>query len=122
MRYLTVLRVVVRLQAVVLLGQAVTAGRLLSTPDGRDAHAMSAVIVVAVGLVQLVAAFLVWRPGRGNPRFIASSVLQLGLAALQFVLADAHNKTLHVPVGVLLFGVSIMLAMQVWRRPVEVPA
>jgi hypothetical protein len=122
MRWLMILRAAVTLQAVALLVQAVTAGRLLSSPDGRDAHAATAVIVTATVLLQLVAAALYWRPGRGNPRILVSSILQLPFVAAQFMLADAHNKLLHVPVGVLLFGFSMLLVGQVWRRPEEVPA
>lgn len=122
MRFLMFLRVAVTLQAVVLLLQALTAGRLLSSPDGRDAHAATAVMVMAAVLLQLVAAALFWRPGRGTPRYLVSSVLQLGFAMLQFALAETHNKLLHVPVGVLMFGFSMLLASQVWRRPSVVPA
>lgn len=122
MRFLMFLRVAVTLQAVVLLLQALTAGRLLSSPDGRDAHAATAVMVMAAVLLQLIAAALFWRPGRGTPRYLVSSVLQLGFAMLQFALAETHNKLLHVPVGVLMFGFSMLLASQVWRRPSVVPA
>jgi hypothetical protein len=121
-RFLMFLRVAVTLQAVVLLVQALTAGRLLSSPDGRDAHAATAVMVMAAVLLQLVAAALFWRPGRGTPRYLVSSGLQLGFAMLQFALAETHNKLLHVPVGVLMFGFSMLLVGQVWRPPSAVSA
>ncbi|MBG0826681.1 hypothetical protein HS041_02690 [Planomonospora sp. ID67723] len=113
-RFLPLLRTAIVLQAVAFLVQAITAGLLLSSPDGRMLHGISAVAAVLTGLLHLVAAILVWRPGGGRPGPIASASALLVLTLVQMVLGMAHMKALHVPVGVVMFGVSVMRLTQVW--------
>ncbi|GAA4923614.1 hypothetical protein HD597_011171 [Nonomuraea thailandensis] len=119
-RFLPAMRVTVILQALTLLVQAVTAGTLLSSPDGRMLHGLTALVVVGTAAVQLLVAILVWRPGGGSPGFIANSAFMLVLSLAAAALGDAHVPELHVPLGVLLFGGSVMLIMRAWSgRPGE---
>ncbi|MQY05461.1 hypothetical protein [Actinomadura macrotermitis] len=109
------MRVTVAVQAAVILAQAFTAGLLLSSvPEGRTLHsALTGAVLLAV-VANLVAAALVWRRGGGSPRVVAQSVPMVVFTVLQAALGATHVRELHVPLGVLMFGASVMLAMRVW--------
>ncbi|RVX45876.1 hypothetical protein EDD27_8701 [Nonomuraea polychroma] len=111
------LRAVAALHVVALLFQAVTAGLLLSSPGGRALHMTSGVALVIIGLLHLVVAILVWRPGGGSPRFIAPAALLLVFTIVAAILGVAHVKTVHLPLGVLLFGGGVMQLSRVLGRP-----
>ncbi|GIH75665.1 hypothetical protein [Planobispora longispora] len=113
-RFLPLLRAAVALQAVAILVQAITAGLLLSSPGGRTLHAASAGVLLLAGLLHLAAAVLVWRPGGGPPRAIAPAAGLLVATLVEMALGMAHLKALHVPVGVLMFGGSVVRLVQVW--------
>ncbi|MFI7707305.1 hypothetical protein [Nonomuraea sp. NPDC049480] len=98
------LRAVVILHVVAFLFQAVTAGMLLSAPGGRALHTLSGGVLIVIGLLHLVVAILVWRPGGGSPRFIAVAALLLAFTVLAAILGMAGVKIAHLPLGVLLFG------------------
>ncbi|GAA3442890.1 hypothetical protein [Planomonospora venezuelensis] len=115
-RFFPFLRAAIALQAAMILIQAVTAGLLLSSPGGRTVHGISAVAVLAAGLLHLAAAILVWRPGGGPARTVAPAAgLLIGTLA-EMAFGVMHLKTLHVPVGVLMFGGSVMLLARVMPR------
>ncbi|MEU0519942.1 hypothetical protein [Streptosporangium sp. NPDC006007] len=114
-RTLTVLRIVVALNAVAILVQAVTAGRLLNG-GAAGAHAMGAGAVHLLGLVQLVAAVVLWRPGRGPGRPALASLALLLLGFAQSAVGGAGNTALHVPFGVTLFGGVVAMVVWTWPR------
>ncbi|WP_196444325.1 hypothetical protein [Planomonospora sp. ID67723] len=116
------LRVAIILQTLALFAAPITAGLLLSSPHGRALHSAAAYGVFAVALLHLVAAILVWRPGGGSPRPILYAVGFLGLTLAQTALGIAQVKTLHVPLGVLLFGMSVLQLSRVSVRPRPVAA
>ncbi|MFD8530760.1 hypothetical protein ACFV0L_25390 [Streptosporangium canum] len=103
------LRIAITAQTVALLLQAVTAGLLLASPGGRAAHNAMAVGVVVTVLLYLVATLVSRRAGAILP---AAGMLVMTLA--QMALGMAHVKTLHVPLGVLMFGVSTVQLTRVW--------
>ncbi|MDP9869884.1 MULTISPECIES: hypothetical protein [Streptosporangium] len=103
------LRIAITAQTVALLLQAVTAGLLLASPGGRTAHSAAAVGVVVTVLLNLGAA-LVSR--RSSAILSAAGMLVMTLA--QMALGIAHMKSLHVPLGVLMFGVSMVQLARVW--------
>ncbi|HUR01913.1 MAG TPA: hypothetical protein VM347_05195, partial [Nonomuraea sp.] len=107
-KFFPLLRVMAIVQAAAFLVQAVTAGQLLSSPGGRALHAATAVAALAVGVLNLIAAILVWRPGGGSARFVGTAAFTLAITVVQAALGIAHVKALHVPLGVLLFGSSVM--------------
>ncbi|MGP3959889.1 hypothetical protein ACTWPT_28150 [Nonomuraea sp. 3N208] len=111
------LRAVVVLHVVALLFQAVTAGMLLSTPGGRALHMLSGVVLVVIGLLHLIMAILVWRPGGASARFIAPAAGLLVFTIVAAILGIAHVKTVHLPLGVLLFGGGVMQLSRVLARP-----
>ncbi|WP_206641576.1 hypothetical protein [Nonomuraea polychroma] len=111
------LRAVVVLHVVALLFQAVTAGMLLSSPGGRALHMSSGIALAVIGLLHLVVAVLVWRPGGGSARFIAPAALLLVFTIVASTLGEMGAKTLHVPLGVLLFGGGVAQLFRVLARP-----
>ncbi len=108
------LRIAITLQTVAVFVQAITAGLLLSSPHGGALHSAGAYTAFVVTLAHLVVAILVWRPGGGSPRPILYAVGFLGLVLAQVALGIAHVKTLHVPLGVLMFGMSVLQLVWIW--------
>jgi hypothetical protein len=108
------LRVAITLQTLLLFVQAITAGLLLSSPDARALHSAGAYGLFTVGLLHLVAAILVWRPGGGSPTPLLYAVGFFGLTLAQIALGIGHVKTLHVPLGVLMFGMSVLQFSRIW--------
>ncbi|MEU6781613.1 hypothetical protein ABZ912_20610 [Nonomuraea angiospora] len=112
--YVTAFKAVVVLNTLSVLAQAVTAGQLMSG-GGAGAHGMGAFAVHVLGLLQLVAAVLLWRPGRGPgwPALVGLAVLLLGFA--QSALGGSGVLAVHVPLGMTLFGLSVWLLVWAWR-------
>ncbi|GAA2803702.1 hypothetical protein [Streptomyces showdoensis] len=107
-RTLTFLRVSVALQTVTLFLQATTAGLLLATSYGELLHGIGARVMYGASMLYLLAAVLAWRPGGGGPRPILYASGFLLLASAQVVLGIAHVPEVHVPLGVLMFGLSVL--------------
>ncbi|MEV4552466.1 hypothetical protein [Nonomuraea wenchangensis] len=103
------LRIAITAQTAALLLQAVTAGLLLASPGGRTAHSATALAVAATVLLHLVAALVSRRRGA-----ILPAVGMLVMTLTQVALGMAHVKSLHVPLGVLMFGISTVRLAQVW--------
>ena len=97
-------------QTLAVFLSAVTAGLLLTTKAGHPLHSAAAYTVFGVAVVQVIAAVLAWRPGGGSPRPIGFAVGFLVLVLAQVALGIAHVKVVHVPLGVLLFGLSLLSA------------
>ncbi|MFE3448671.1 hypothetical protein ACFXJ8_07000 [Nonomuraea sp. NPDC059194] len=102
-------RIAITAQTVALLLQAVTAGLLLSSPGGRAAHSLFAVGVAAAVLLHLVAALVTRRMSAILP---AAGMLVATLA--QMALGMAHIKAAHVPLGVVMFGASMVQLSRAW--------
>ncbi|GAA4936689.1 hypothetical protein HD597_010456 [Nonomuraea thailandensis] len=111
------LKAVAVLHVVALLFQAVTAGMLLSSPGGRALHGASAMALAVIGLLHLVAAILVRWPGGGPARFIGPAAGLLVFTIVAMVLGIMHVKTVHLPLGVLLFGGGVAQLIRVMARP-----
>jgi heme A synthase len=114
----TFLRFTIGLQTLAVLLSSVTAGLLLTTPNGHSLHSAAAYTVFVVAMVHVLAAVLAWRPGGGSPRPIVSATVFLGLVLAQVALGIAHVTVVHVPLGVLLFGASLL---QLSRRSACLP-
>ncbi|MFI5668031.1 hypothetical protein [Streptomyces sp. NPDC051704] len=104
----TFLRVSIALQTLALFFQAATAGLLLSTSYGETLHGVGARVMYGASMLYVLAAVLAWRPGGGSPRPILYASGFLALASVQVVLGIAHVPALHVPLGVLMFGLSVL--------------
>ncbi|MEV8585727.1 hypothetical protein [Streptomyces sp. NPDC051180] len=109
----TFLQVSIALQTVTLFFQAATAGLLLSSSHGELLHGVGARVMYGATMLYVLAAVLAWRPGGGSPRPILYSSGFLVLASVQVVLGIAHQPALHVPLGVLMFGLSVLALGQV---------
>ncbi|MFJ3909957.1 hypothetical protein [Streptomyces vinaceus] len=104
----TFLRVSIALQTLAVFFQAATAGLLLSTSYGETLHGVGARVMYGASMLYLLAAILAWRPGGGSPRPILYASGFLALASVQVVLGVAHIPSFHVPLGVLMFGLSLL--------------
>lgn len=104
----TFLQVSIALQTLTLFLQAASAGLLLSTSYGATLHDVGSRVMYGASMLYVLAAVLAWRPGGGSPRPVLYSSGFLILASVQVVLGIAHMPALHVPLGVLMFGLSIL--------------
>ncbi|MFI5584793.1 hypothetical protein ACIA5G_07175 [Amycolatopsis sp. NPDC051758] len=104
----TFLRVTIGLQTFAVFLSPVTAGLLMTTPNGHVLHSAAAYTVFVLAMVHVLAAVLAWRPGGGSPRPIGSAAVFLGLVLAQVLLGIAHVTVVHVPLGVALFGFSLL--------------
>ncbi|MFE9629536.1 hypothetical protein [Streptomyces sp. NPDC006463] len=107
-KFLTFMRAAIALQTAAIFFQAATAGLLLSSQHGEALHGAGARVMYAATMLYVLTAILLWRPGGGSPVPILYSVGFLALASVQVVLGIAHEATLHVPLGVLMFGLSVL--------------
>ncbi|MFF1512203.1 hypothetical protein [Streptomyces sp. NPDC058326] len=105
---LTFLRVAIGLQTLALAFQAATAGMLLSSSLGALLHDVGSRVMYGASMLYVLAAILAWRPGGGSPRPLLYASGFLVLASVQVVLGIAHMPSLHVPLGVLMFGLSLL--------------
>ncbi|MER7538871.1 hypothetical protein ABTX77_29385 [Streptomyces sp. NPDC097704] len=109
----TFLQVSIALQTLTLFFQASTAGLLLTSSQGEVLHGVGARVMYGATMLYVLAAILAWKPGGGSPRPILYSTGFLVLASVQVVLGVAHKPALHVPLGVLMFGLSVLALGQV---------
>ncbi|MFE9564246.1 hypothetical protein ACFYM0_24415 [Streptomyces sp. NPDC006487] len=101
-------QVAIALQTLALFFQAVTAGMLLSSSLGHALHDAGSKVMYGASMLYVLAAILAWRPGGGSPRPILYASGFLVLASAQVVLGIAHMPSLHVPLGILMFGLSVL--------------
>ncbi|MEU3387334.1 hypothetical protein [Streptomyces albidoflavus] len=101
------LRTALALQALTILVQAVSAGLLLSTEYGEVLHGVGARVMYGASMLYLLAAVLAWKPGGGSPKAVWHASGFLVPASVQVVSGIAHLSSLHVPLGVLMFGASL---------------
>ncbi|MEV0450317.1 hypothetical protein [Streptomyces sp. NPDC050600] len=105
---ITFLRVTAALQTLTLFFQATTAGILLTSSHGELLHGIGARVMYGASMLYLLAAILAWRPGGGSPRPILYATGFLLLASAQVILGIARVPSVHVPLGVLMFGLSVL--------------
>ncbi|MFD3699843.1 hypothetical protein ACFWUZ_27605 [Streptomyces sp. NPDC058646] len=109
----TFLQVAMALQTLAIFFQAATAGILLSSSYGQALHDAGSRVMYGASMLYVLAAILAWRPGGGSPRPILYASGFLVLASVQVVLGIAHVSSLHVPLGILMFGLSMLELGQV---------
>jgi hypothetical protein len=110
-------RVVLVLQIAVVLAQAVTAGLMLTAHTGRPLHSAGGYALFGLALAHLLLAVLAWRPGGGSPAPILYAAGFLGVVVAQVYIGIAHLLVLHVPLGLLLFGASLLYLARMVRVP-----
>ncbi|MEF3114673.1 hypothetical protein [Streptomyces chrestomyceticus] len=102
------LQTAMALQTLTLFLQAVSAGLLLTSPFGATLHSAGARVMYGASMLCVLAAVLAWKPGGGPARPIWHASGLLVLASAQVVLGIAHVPSVHVPLGVLMFGLSVL--------------
>ncbi|HEY3502844.1 MAG TPA: hypothetical protein VGN37_08705 [Actinocatenispora sp.] len=113
----TFVQVSVALQTTAIFFQAVTAGVLLASAHGEVLHSVGARVMYGASMLYVLAAILAWKPGGGSPRPILYAAGFLVLASVQVVLGIAHVPAVHVPLGILMFGFSLLvLGLDLSRR------
>ncbi|MEV0823113.1 hypothetical protein [Nonomuraea rubra] len=112
---LAFLRTAIALQTLAVFAAPVTAGLLLTTPGGHVLHSAAAYSVFGVAVVHVAAAVLAWRPGGGSPGPILNAAGFLAATLAQVALGIAHVTTLHIPLGVLMFGLSLLQLSRVLK-------
>ncbi|MET9698857.1 hypothetical protein ABZY31_18285 [Streptomyces sp. NPDC006529] len=111
-------QVAISLQTVATFFQAATAGLLLTSVHGELLHGVGARVMYGASMLYVLAAILAWRPGGGSPRPVLYATGFLVLASAQVLLGIARVASLHVPLGVLMFGLSVLaLAREYFTRP-----
>lgn len=102
------LQIAMALQTLTIFLQAASAGLLLSSPFGATLHSAGARVMYGASMLCVLAAVLAWKPGGGPTRPIWHASGFLVLASAQVVLGIAHVPSVHVPLGVLMFGLSVL--------------
>ncbi|MEU3844076.1 hypothetical protein AB0E88_29130 [Streptomyces sp. NPDC028635] len=102
------LRIALAAQTLTIFLQAVSAGLLLTSSYGQTLHGVGARVMYAASMLYVLAAVLAWKPGGDSPRPILYASGFLALASVQVVLGIAHVPSVHVPLGVLMFGLSVL--------------
>jgi len=116
--FLIALRSAITVQTAVTFAAAIAAGLLLSVPGGKALHSATSYTLFVVAVVHVAIAVLAWRPGGGPGAPAVSAVVFLLGVSGQVALGLAHLKAFHVPLGVLLFGVTVLQCAWAWTyRP-----
>ncbi|MFI1258663.1 hypothetical protein ACH4U6_33460 [Streptomyces netropsis] len=102
------LQIAIALQTLTIFLQAVSAGLLLTAPYGETLHSVGARVMYGASMLYVLAAVLAWKPGGGSPRPVRHASGFLVLASVQVVLGVAHVPSVHLPLGVLMFGLSVL--------------
>ena len=102
------LKIAVALQTLTIFLQAVSAGLLLTSSYGQTLHSAGARVMYGASMLYVLAAVLAWKPGGGSPRPVWHASGFLVLASVQVVLGIAHVPSVHLPLGVLMFGLSLL--------------
>ncbi|MFD8703374.1 hypothetical protein ACFV1W_12205 [Kitasatospora sp. NPDC059648] len=107
-RSFPLLRMAIALQTLTVFLQAVSAGLLLTSSYGETLHSAGARVMYGASMLHVLAAVLAWKPGGGPLRPVWQASGFLVLASVQVVLGIAHVPAVHLPLGVLMFGLSVL--------------
>ena len=104
--------------ALLVIAQATSAGTFLSGRRWALAlHREMALTVISwLALLTVAAAVLAWRPGRHSGTPAVLSVVGLVGIGLQIAMGFARDLSVHLPLGVVLFGIYLWIALGRDRR------
>ncbi|MBK3557526.1 hypothetical protein JHN55_13495 [Streptomyces sp. MBT56] len=102
------LRIAIALQTLTIFLQAASSGLLMTSAYGEVLHNAGARVMYGASMLYVLAAVLAWKPGGGSPRPIGHAVGFLVLASVQVAVGIAHLPSVHLPLGVLMFGLSVL--------------
>lgn len=115
------LRVIVLLIAVLVFLQPVFAGLFVTGDVGMlRMHSTMAGFINLLVFFQFIAAILLWRPGWGPSWPIWASLAFFLAAEAQSALGYARTVSLHIPAGVLLFGIATVMVIGTWSPKLRV--
>lgn len=115
------LRILVLAVAILVFGQPVLAGLFVTGDVGMlESHSMHATYLLTLAFFQIIAAILVWRPGGGPTWPIWASLAFFVIAELQAGFGYARLIAIHIPLGVALFGMSVLLVAGTWSARIRV--
>jgi hypothetical protein len=104
--------------AVLACAQPVLAGGFLQGHYSLlAAHRNAAMILAGAILLSLLAAVLVWRPGRGPGSLPALCGVTLLLCGGQIGLGFARVLIIHIPLGIAVLALVVWIAVIGWRTP-----
>lgn len=110
------LRVLLTLHALLVFAQPVLAGRFLAG-DYRmlGMHGTNSTVIGLLGYAQVIVAFVYWRPAGGVAWPAMASLGISAVETVQILLGYARSIAIHVPLGVLVVLVNILMAIWAWR-------
>lgn len=113
---MTVFRIVITGEAVLALAQAALAGSFLSGNYGAlHLHDLNGMIIEGVGLLQIIAGVLLWRPGGGRAWPAWTSALLVVAEDSQIGLGHDRTLAVHVPLGVTIIACIALMLVWAWR-------
>ncbi|CUM38257.1 hypothetical protein H4W23_28275 [Streptomyces gardneri] len=104
----TFVQVAIALQTLALFFQAATAGALLSSSLSYQLHDIGSRVMYGASMLYVLAAVLAWKPGGGSARPALYATGFLVLASAQVALGVAHMPAFHVPLGIVMFALSVL--------------
>jgi hypothetical protein len=109
-------RTMATLSAIIVAAQPVLAGRMLGGDYGSlAAHRTNGIIAFGVGVGQVVAALLLWLPGRGPAGLFIRSLLVVAFEALQIHEGFSRDLAVHIPLGVALVLGTVIIMERAWK-------
>jgi hypothetical protein len=109
-------RIMVSLTAALTFAQALIAGSFLAGHfDMLAIHKNNSTIVVAAAALTIVAAVLLWRPGRGPGWPVWASLGFFACLALQTFLGYRRLVVFHIPLGTAIIALMLLLVVWAWR-------
>ncbi|TDD34095.1 hypothetical protein E1286_41295 [Nonomuraea terrae] len=110
------LRVTATAHLIGVLAQAALAGLFVTGDvDLLTWHQNNGGVTHAMLYLQLVSAVLLWRPARLSSRPALISLAMVLVETAQVALGNARLVAAHIPLGMLIFGMSAVFTMWAWR-------
>jgi hypothetical protein len=110
------LRSTATLHLIGVVGQAALAGLFVTGDvDMLVLHGVNGGLTFGVLLLQLVAAVLLWRPGRGPLWPAGASAALVVVEVAQVAAGELRILAVHFPLGVAICGMAAVLVSRAWR-------
>lgn len=110
------LRTVITVQTLDLFVQATLAGRFLNGAYGSlRIHSTNGTLIGIIGIVQIVAALLYWRPAGGVGWPVLTSLVIFAAEGIQIAIGHSRIIAVHVPLGVTIVAAMALMAAWAWR-------
>jgi hypothetical protein len=112
------LRSLISIHALVVCAQGVTAGQFLDGHyDMLEVHSNTATGIVSLAPLVAIAAIVDWVAGNGSAWPFLGAAGLFGGEFLQYELGHREIVAAHVPLGIALITLNVLLLIWVWRTP-----